>query len=586
MDTCYVEPNALHECDACLFKGHFFDKQERKVGVVLPPDSFFKIPQMPRCQNILRQSGLDGYFSLPPWGVDVQRAYELMTTIDDDGVARITSKEGEEIHIKISEEMISAALQLPHTDEAIHMPFHLSEAEKNETFMNQPGQALTFKDLRHPELNLSLRLYSQHFALGKPQRYTLPQKRIANFMRKAIQSNTAQPGDYSKTILADIINHKKSKGIQTQPHLGAGLMLTRIAYQAIGMIDELRPPLSMEEAREEAGPVSPQAPSIIIPPREAKKKKLYKGGVPVQKASKKTAEGTSVPEEPSVPAHSEQSRRMEENLYKALKKEQLRKESSKQQTKARRTEPVENPEIRTKFRLDPQQIAREKRLKELRSKAALGKSVVEEMLKKGTKRAKATAQRLPYPHEDTEEEEEEQEELDKRPPKKRRNTKSERDDEEVTTIPLHPSSPTTTLPPTQPSTHPPPTTTPMDTQSSAPPSSTQPEFISPTSSELNRETDEWICTPPSSPSLPPLSPTTQPPPSSEPPATPMDTQGEKEAEARKERPAQEQEIATTGEAASTRATTIPEQPPPVETPTDEPQEQAPAAEKGKQIEKD
>lgn len=92
--------------------------------------------------------------------------------------------------MKISEELISEALQLPYPHEAIHVPFHLSEADKKATFMNMQGQAMTFKDLMNPELNLSLTLHSQHFLLGKPQKYTHPQKRVANFMRKAIRYNT------------------------------------------------------------------------------------------------------------------------------------------------------------------------------------------------------------------------------------------------------------------------------------------------------------------------------------------------------------------------------------------------------------
>lgn len=43
LDTCYIETNALDECGACIFKGHFYDNATRKVGVVLPSDTFFKI---------------------------------------------------------------------------------------------------------------------------------------------------------------------------------------------------------------------------------------------------------------------------------------------------------------------------------------------------------------------------------------------------------------------------------------------------------------------------------------------------------------------------------------------------------------
>ena len=41
----------------------------------------------------------DGYFNLEPWEVDFQRAYELTTTINEDGVATLTDKAGEEVQV-------------------------------------------------------------------------------------------------------------------------------------------------------------------------------------------------------------------------------------------------------------------------------------------------------------------------------------------------------------------------------------------------------------------------------------------------------------------------------------------------------
>lgn len=35
--------------------------------------------------------GIEGFFHLPPWGVDVQRAYKLMTSMEEDGMIEITN---------------------------------------------------------------------------------------------------------------------------------------------------------------------------------------------------------------------------------------------------------------------------------------------------------------------------------------------------------------------------------------------------------------------------------------------------------------------------------------------------------------
>lgn len=137
MNTSYMEAKTHEEWDTYIFKGHFYDNAARKVGIVRPPNSFFHVLVLPRSQAILRKCDLYGYFNLPPWGVDTRRAYELMTTIEEDGVQTIINKAGEEVTMQILEEMISGALNLSHLDEAIPIPFQLSEVDMKATFMSQ-----------------------------------------------------------------------------------------------------------------------------------------------------------------------------------------------------------------------------------------------------------------------------------------------------------------------------------------------------------------------------------------------------------------------------------------------------------------
>ena len=76
MDTSYLEPQFLDAHEAFLFKGTYYDKGARKVSMVMAPDSFFKIHKEPTCQKILKKVGLEKYFNLPPWGIDIQRAHD------------------------------------------------------------------------------------------------------------------------------------------------------------------------------------------------------------------------------------------------------------------------------------------------------------------------------------------------------------------------------------------------------------------------------------------------------------------------------------------------------------------------------
>ena len=76
METSYVDKTPLDFTNTCIFKGDFYDQDKKKVGMVLLPDTFFDLHQAEPNMNIFKQVGLDGYFGLEPWGVDIQRAYE------------------------------------------------------------------------------------------------------------------------------------------------------------------------------------------------------------------------------------------------------------------------------------------------------------------------------------------------------------------------------------------------------------------------------------------------------------------------------------------------------------------------------
>lgn len=170
-------------------------------------------------------------------------------------------------------------------------------------------------------------------------------------------------------------------------------MLTRIVYQAIGMMDELPTSPSMDKAREKVGLASPKPTKVIIPPRENRTRNIFKGGSPVTKGQGKATQGTEVHEEPNLPPHLEQYRKMEKNLYKPLKRDQGRRspQGEMDSPHERRIEPLSYLEQRTKFPMDPIHRAWEKRLKYLSVKAKLAKMVVKEMIKKGTKRTRTTS---------------------------------------------------------------------------------------------------------------------------------------------------------------------------------------------------
>ena len=154
METSYVDKTPLDLANTCIFKGDFYDQEKKKVGMVLLPDTFFDLHQAEPNMDVFKKVGLDGYFGLEPWGVDLQRAYELMTTIDKDGVATLTMPEGETMQVQISADLISEALHLPKPDAAYKMPYHLPVQETKQLFLQIPNKKETFNELICKELDL------------------------------------------------------------------------------------------------------------------------------------------------------------------------------------------------------------------------------------------------------------------------------------------------------------------------------------------------------------------------------------------------------------------------------------------------
>ena len=108
----------------------------------------------------------------------------------------------------------------------------------------QMGEAnFTFKDLIQGSVELPLRLYTQHFTHGKASKYTRPHRRIAAMLTKAMTSRHRLSLNFAEVILSKMKAYasrlRQSKS--TQNHMKCGLMLTRVAYFAVGILEDLLP---------------------------------------------------------------------------------------------------------------------------------------------------------------------------------------------------------------------------------------------------------------------------------------------------------------------------------------------------------
>ena len=88
------------------------DLQGKKVNVTEFPKTFFNLHNDKEVKEVLRKIQMEDYFSLPPWGVDYQRSYELMTTLNMEGHAMVTNLEDKKVQIEVTTETIGDALKL------------------------------------------------------------------------------------------------------------------------------------------------------------------------------------------------------------------------------------------------------------------------------------------------------------------------------------------------------------------------------------------------------------------------------------------------------------------------------------------
>ena len=103
---CFVDEEELQAKGTCVFKGEFATPKDKKVGIVTMPPNLQELGKEDKYITVYRRLGLENYFRLKPCGVDVQRAYELMTTIDPIGTADITDLEGVQRVVTVNETTI------------------------------------------------------------------------------------------------------------------------------------------------------------------------------------------------------------------------------------------------------------------------------------------------------------------------------------------------------------------------------------------------------------------------------------------------------------------------------------------------
>ena len=96
------------------------------------------------------------------------------------------------------------------------------DAKRSKVFLNIKGKQRIFDDMAIEEVKFPLQLFTQHFNLRKPQKFTRPNLHIAYSMSLAARDISQARPKFARYILELLYNHAKSNNIKTKPCLYAG----------------------------------------------------------------------------------------------------------------------------------------------------------------------------------------------------------------------------------------------------------------------------------------------------------------------------------------------------------------------------
>ena len=78
---CYIDKPTLQAYNMGVFTGTFKTEDDKVWSVTILPEEIRQIQVHADAMAIYTKVGLESYFSLPAWGMDVQKAHQLLSTL-------------------------------------------------------------------------------------------------------------------------------------------------------------------------------------------------------------------------------------------------------------------------------------------------------------------------------------------------------------------------------------------------------------------------------------------------------------------------------------------------------------------------
>ncbi|MCO5550756.1 hypothetical protein L7F22_004247 [Adiantum nelumboides] len=233
----HITDDVLAQIPAHIFIAKFKDAEGESIKTTIMPRDIWTLHRKPKVVDAIRAIPLEKYFRLPPWGTYYMRAHELMSLIQYDGKALLTDKDGSKNQVLITTDMVNEALHFyPGT---YNLLAKTKSIDNEKAFLKAKGNKYKYSDMIYSKLELSLRLISQHFRVQKPPRYIEPLLHIAIVMALSVAKKRQIICNFEKFILESLIETNLKNSSKNKLYMSAGPMLTRIACQALDMIEDL-----------------------------------------------------------------------------------------------------------------------------------------------------------------------------------------------------------------------------------------------------------------------------------------------------------------------------------------------------------
>ncbi|MCO5602921.1 hypothetical protein L7F22_057061 [Adiantum nelumboides] len=190
----HISDDVLARIPAHIFILKFKDVEGDSIKTTIMSREIWMPHYKPEVVNAVRAIHLEQFFQPPPWGTNYMRVHELMSSIQYDGQASLTDKDGSKVRVMITKDIINKAL---HFYPGQYDLLAKTKSINNEkAFIKAKGNKYKYSDMIYGELELPLRLISQHLRVQKPPRYTKPLLHIVVVMALAVANTRTIHCDY------------------------------------------------------------------------------------------------------------------------------------------------------------------------------------------------------------------------------------------------------------------------------------------------------------------------------------------------------------------------------------------------------